>query len=161
MCDVRSVDRYPERPCLPDVTLTFLLRDGDDVRRVVELRLESADVLVDQAVLDDVSIHLRQRRVAFSDSAQGNHELQEVGICLLPERFLRASEQIVEQTSDGVGYCVRVEVIVEGVVADACVQTDFDVVVTTMYGAQHAAQLPAEVPLYLEYQAAHFPLGIL
>ena len=53
VCDVRSVDRHPERPRLPDVALALFLRDGDDFGWVVELRLERADVLVDQAIFDD------------------------------------------------------------------------------------------------------------
>ena len=47
---------------------------------------------------------------------------------LLPERFLRSSEQVVEQTANCVGDGVRIEIVVQRVVADTGVEADLEVV---------------------------------
>ena len=136
------------------VRLAVASRDDDGLGRVTELRLERADVLVDQAVVDDVSIHLGQRRVSVADPAQRDHELQEICVGLLPERFLRASEEVVQQRSDGVRHGVRIEVVVQRVVAEAGVEPDLEVVVCAACVRQDAAHLLAEVALHLQNQAA-------
>ena len=62
----------------------------------------AADVLLDQLVLDDVAVDLGQRRVAVGDPTQGDDELQQIRVRLLPERFLRFPEQVVQQAADRV-----------------------------------------------------------
>ena len=108
----------PQRPrTLRTVLVVVVRRHDDDFGRLLEHRRQPADVLLDQRRLEDVAIHLRERRVAVGDPAQEDHELQQVGVCLLPERFLRLAEQVVQQRCDGVRDSVRVEIVVQRVVA--------------------------------------------
>ena len=55
---------------------------------VVKLGFQRGDVFLDLPVFDDEPIHLGERGVALRDSSQQDHELEEVGVRLLPERLL-------------------------------------------------------------------------
>ena len=90
----------------------FLAREQDDVRRRGRRGLQPADVAIDQLVVQDVAVHLGERRVAIGEPAQQDHELQQVGVRLLPERLLALAEQVVQQRGDGIGHRVRVEIVV-------------------------------------------------
>ena len=103
----------PQRPWRPANWSRSRRGHDQDFAWLSELCRQIADVLVDQRVVDDVAVHLRKRRVAFADPPQRNHELQEIGVRLLPERFLAATEQIVEQRGDRVRDRVRVEIVVQ------------------------------------------------
>ena len=130
MCHVRVAERHPQRPRrLPELRPGTTRGRREDVRRVDRTgALSAADVLVDQLVVDDVAVHLGERRVPVGDPAQRDDELQQIRVRLLPERFLRLAEQVVQQPADRVGDGVRVEIVVQRVVADAGVEPDFEIV---------------------------------
>ena len=129
MSHVRLAERHPQRPRrLPQLPLVLFAADREDVRRVVELRFQAQMFLPNQFVFDDVAVHLGERRVAVGDPAQGDDELQQIRVRLLPERLLRFAEQVVQQTADRVRDGVRIEIVVQRVVADAGIQADFEVV---------------------------------
>ena len=64
---------------------------SDDVRRLGERGLQASDVPVDQRVVQDVAVDLGERRVAVGEPPQQDHELQQIGVRLLPERLLATS----------------------------------------------------------------------
>ncbi len=72
-----------------------------------------------------------ERGVPVADATQRDHELQQVGVGLLPERFLGPPEEVVQQRSQGIGHGVRVEIVVQRVVAEPGVEADLQVVVAT------------------------------
>ena len=133
-------------------------RHQQDFRRLGERSLQPADVAVDQRVVQDVAVDLGEGGVAIGESSEQNHELQQVGVRLLPERFLRLAEQVVQQRGDGKRDRIRIEVVVQGVVADAGVESNFDVVIVSPGLRQDATHLPTEVALHLHHQAAHLPV---
>jgi hypothetical protein len=110
------------------VQAIFGVRDQNRLGWFGEGRLEPPNVLLDLRVLQDVAVDLRQSRVAVGDPTQEDDELQQIGVRLLPERFLRLAQQVVEQRGDRIGHCIRIEIVVQGVVADAAVDADLHVV---------------------------------
>ena len=103
--------------------------DPDARRRRAELLLAALDVPLDETLVNRVVIDLRERGVAVDDLAQQDQELDQVGVRLLPERLLAAAVQVVEQRRDRVRQRVRLEVVVQRVVAVRRVEADLDVVV--------------------------------
>ena len=90
-----------------------------DFRRFRQRGLELLDVAFDLRIVEDVAIDLRERRVSVRDSPQQDHEFEQIGVRLLPERLLGPPEQVVQQGGDRVGHRVRIEIVVQRVVADA------------------------------------------
>ena len=88
----------------------------------VERRLQGTDVALDLRVFEDVAVHLRKRRVAVDETAQQDDELEQIRVGLLPERLFRPAEQVVQQCGDRKGDRVRIEIVVQRVVADAGVE---------------------------------------
>src|SRR5437660_5863107 len=92
--DVRYTMRRPKGPWhLPNRTLVLLSPYRDNFLRLRELRLQCADVLVDLLVFNNEPVDLGERRVTIRDAPQRDHELEQVGVRLLPERLLRLAEQ--------------------------------------------------------------------
>ena len=142
------------------VLLVVVRRHDDDFGRVLQLLGELADTHLDLRRLEDVVVHLGERRVAVGDPAQEDHELQQVGVCLLPERLLRFAEQIVQECGDGERHRVRVEIVVQRVVAVTGLEANLDVVVLPSCLFQNPVHLLAEVALHFEHQAADLVVGI-
>ena len=69
---------------------------------------------------------------------------------------LRLAEQVVQQRGDRVRDGVRIQIVVQRVVADAGVQADLEVVVCTARAGQHAAHLAAEVAFHLQRPGRRF-----
>ena len=134
---------------------------SDHVRRRRQRGLQPADVAIDQLVVQDVAVHLGERGVAVGEASQQDHELQQVGVRLLPERLLALAEQVVQQRGDGIGHRVGVEIVVQRVVADVGVEPDLDVVRLPPAGPQHGLHLPAEVALDLHDEAAHLVVRVV
>jgi hypothetical protein len=84
---------------------------------VVEVVLERLQVLANQLVVNDVAVDLGERRVAVRDPAQRDDKLQQIRVRLLPERFVGFAEEVIEQAADRVRHRVRIEVVVQRVVA--------------------------------------------
>src|SRR5919109_4575148 len=62
-------ERYPQRPRrLSQLPLILFALDCDDIRRIVELCFQGADVLVDERLFDDVAVHLRERCVSIRNA---------------------------------------------------------------------------------------------
>ena len=112
------------------------------------------------SIVQNVAVDLGERGVPVGESAKQNDELQQVRVCLLPERFLRSSEQIVQQRGDGIRHGVRVEVVVERVVTDAGVESDLDVVFVSSSVPQdgQGRTCPLKSPFDLQHQTANLPL---
>ena len=152
----------PVAPRLVGAVLPMLgVGDDDGVRRVREDRLQTPDVVVHLRVVQDVAVHLGERRVAVADSAQQDHELEQVGVGLLPERFLRPAEQVVQERRHGVRHRVGIELVVQRVVADAGVEPDLDVVVGSVRARKDGLHLATEVPLHLQDQTAHLLVFVI
>ena len=141
--------------------MVFLTANGDHFLRLPELRLQRADVLVNLVVLDDVAVDLGEGRIAVRDAAQRDDELQEIGVGLLPERFLRFPEQVVQQRGDGIRHRIGIEIVVQRVVADAGVEADLEVIVLATRLREHGPDLVTEVAFDLQDEAAEFAVGIV
>src|SRR5262245_33930532 len=88
MRDRRLVQGRPQSPRrTAQLVLVVLPRYCDDVGRLLELRVQRADVLVDVTFIDDETVDLGQRRIALADATKGDDELQQIRVCLLPERL--------------------------------------------------------------------------
>src|SRR5262249_47878344 len=146
---------------LHTVKTMFRARHNDDVRRLGENAFQPLDVPMNLAVVQDVLIHLGESRVAVADAPKQNDKLQEVGIRLLPERFLRAAEQVVQHCRNRVGDCVGIEIVVQRVVADASVKSDLHVVGGTSSPGQDRADLATEIALHLQHETAKLPTRIV
>ena len=92
---------------------------------------------------------------------QEDHELDEIGARLLPERLLAAAIEIGHERGDAERQRVGVEVVVERVVSVARGEADFDVVGGTFEVGQHRFHLLVEVPLCFQYQATEFARRVL
>jgi hypothetical protein len=57
-----------------------------------------------------------------------NNELHKVGVCLLPEWLLASPKEVVDKGGDSIGECVGIKSVVQGVVAEIGIETDFDVI---------------------------------
>ena len=82
---------------LNEVQAMFLTRYKSLIPWIRQLCLQRLDIPVNLPVVQDVLIDLGERRVPVGDPTQQDHELEQVGIGLLPERLLRPAEQIVQQ----------------------------------------------------------------
>ena len=152
----------PVRPGLLDAVLTEVdLADDEDVRRLGEVGLQAADVPIDLLVVQDVAVDLGERGVAVADASQQNDELQQVGVRLLPERLLRSAEQVVQQRGHGIGDGVRIQLVVQRVVADAGIEPDLDVVRVTACPVEHRSHLATEVALHFQDQATELARRIV
>ena len=74
------------------------------------------------------SVHVEEGYVVVGDFVKQDDELDEVRVGLLPERFFALAEEVVQKSCDAVGQGVRVQIVVQGVIAVLGVQADFDVV---------------------------------
>jgi hypothetical protein len=70
------------------------------------------------------------------------------------------AEEIRHQRRNAVGQRIRIEVVVQRVVAGAGVETDFDVVIATAVMLEQATDVLPEVPFHFQDQATHSPCGI-
>ena len=80
---------------------------------------------------------------------------------MLPERVLAATEEIGHHRGDAIGERIRLEIVVQRVVAVPRFKTDFDVVVAASVAPQDVVDAPAEVAFHLQKEAAHSARGIL
>ena len=79
----------------------------------------------------------------------------------MPERFRRFSKQVVEQAGDCIRDGVRIQIVVQRVVAVTGIQTNLEVIVCASGLGEHGANLVAEVAFDLHHKPADFPLRIL
>ena len=107
----------------------FPLVDGEASMSGGEPPLPFRDHGAELVRVDDVLVDLEERDVVVEDLMQEDHEFDEVRAGLLPKGLLPFAEEIRHQRGDAVGQGIRVEVVVQRVVAVAGVETDFDVIV--------------------------------
>src|SRR5262245_30098883 len=85
MRHVLRVFSEPVRPWALHAVLPEIHEPDDkDVRRLREVRLETADVSVDLLIIQDVAVDLRERGVAVRDAPEKKDELQKIWLRLLP-----------------------------------------------------------------------------
>src|ERR1700683_3316489 len=130
-----------------------LWNDGDIVASEKDV-LGFGDPFFEKRWGDRALIDIEERDVVVGDLVEKDDELHEVGVSLLPERFLAAAEEIVQERGDIVGEGVRIEVIVERVVAVFGIETDFDVILGSLVTIQDVSYLAAKVPLHLQDKTA-------
>src|SRR5258708_471233 len=82
-------------------------------------------------------------------------EFNEVRVSLLPEGFLAPAEEVVQERRNVVGQRVRVEVIIQGVVAVLGAEADFDIVLSPVMTFQNISYFVAKVSLHFQKQAAN------
>jgi hypothetical protein len=70
------------------------------------------NIALNLSVVEDVPIDLGECRVSVRDSPQQDHELEQIGVRLLPKRLLRPPEQVVNQRRDRIGHRVWIEIVV-------------------------------------------------
>src|SRR5439155_18531690 len=77
---------------------------------------------------DGALVDIEEGDIVVGGLMKEDDELDEVGVRLLPERFLATAEKVVQERGDVVSEGVRVQVIVERVVAVFGIEADFDVI---------------------------------
>ena len=87
-------------------------------------------------------------------------EFYEVGVGLLPEGFLAAAEEVVQQRSDVVREGVGIEVVVKGVVTLLGFEADFDVVAGASVPCEDLLHFPAEVAFHFQNESADAAVGV-
>jgi hypothetical protein len=70
-----------------------------------------------QFAIDRALVKIEERDVIVSSFVKQDDELDEVGIGLLPEWFLALPKEVVQQARDVIGERIRVQAVVERVVA--------------------------------------------
>src|SRR5580692_4764228 len=73
-------------------------------------------------------VDVKESDVVVGGLMKKDDELDEIGVRLLPERFLAAAEQVVQERSNVVRQGVSVQVAVKRVVAVLGIEADFDVI---------------------------------
>ena len=76
-----------------------------------------ANPVLQQGRIDRAFVDIEQGHVVVQRLVQQDDELDEVGVRLLPERLFALAEQVVQQRGDAVRQRVRVEIVVQRVVA--------------------------------------------
>src|SRR3954468_19541105 len=98
---MRHVSRTVLEPVRPRDTdhLELVVREWyhDHLWRLNQRWLQSTDVTFDLGILEDVAVHLRERRVAVDEPPQQNDEFEQIGIGLLPERLFGFAKEVVHQ----------------------------------------------------------------
>ena len=118
--------------------------DKDGLRWRRQRLHQASDVLVDLHVLEDVAVYLRECRVADVQASQQDHELDQVrdpaarSSFDLPNRLLRSVAMARDR--------IRVQIVVQRVVAGRRCQADFKVVSLAATVPQDLTHLAAESP---------------
>src|SRR5229473_4749834 len=77
---------------------------------------------------DGALVDIEERDVVVGNLVKKDDELDEIGVRLLPEGFLASAKEIVQERGDVVREGVRVQVVVERVVAVFGIEANFDVI---------------------------------
>src|SRR5262245_11030601 len=88
---------------------------------------------------------------------QENDELDQVCVCLLPERLFAFSKDVVEQRRNSVRQRVGIQLVVERVIAPRPPEPDFDIVVFAAARPENLPDLMAEISLNLQHKPADSP----
>ena len=151
----------PVRPRDPDhLQLVVRERNHDHFWRLGQRRLQGTDLALDLRVFEDVAVHLRERRVAVDETPQQDDELEQIGVGLLPERLFGFAEQVVHECGDRKGDRIRIEVVVQRVVADVAAEPNLRVVRLSPGATEHPSHLLAEVALHFEDESADLSIRI-
>src|ERR1700733_10386321 len=78
---------------------------------------------------DCALVDIEEGHIVVGHLMKKDDEFDKVGVRLLPEGFLPASEEIVQKRRDVIGKGVGVEIIVKRVIAVVRIEADFDVIV--------------------------------
>src|SRR5258708_24803044 len=124
-------------------------RDGHIVAYEKDL-LRFLYALFEKGWRDRALIDIEEGHVVVGDLVKKDDEFNEVRVRLLPERFLTATEKIVQKRSDVIRKRIRIEIIVKRVVAVVGIETDFDVIVGPAMTRQKLIYLLAEVAFHIK-----------
>ena len=108
--------------------------------------------LIEQGWRDGALVDIEEGYVVVRNLMEQDDELNEVGVCLLPERLLATTEKIVQERCDIEGESVRVQVTTEWVVTEFGVEADFNIVVTPSVTIENLLHLSAKITLDLQNQ---------
>src|SRR5689334_13667020 len=131
------------------------LRSNEEEIALFEASLCILDFSLEYVGRDGALIYIEKCDVIVGNFVQENDELDEVGVGLLPEGFLAPPEEVVEQRCDAVGKSIRVEFVVQGIVAIFGVETDLDVVLLSFVERQYVSDLMAEIAFDFEHKTAN------
>src|SRR6266849_10249504 len=81
---------------------------------------------------DRALVDVEEGDVVVGDLVKEDDELHEVGVRLLPKRFLATPEKIIQKRGDVVCEGVGVQVVVKWVVAVFGIEADFDVILSQL-----------------------------
>src|SRR5579859_6306868 len=108
------------------------------------------DAPLKQRRRDGAVVDIEEGHVVVGGLMKKDDELHEIGVRLLPEWFLAAAKEIVQERSDVVREGVSVQVAVKRVVAVLGIEADFDVILGSTVPGENLFDLAAEVPFDFE-----------
>ncbi len=112
------------------------------------------DPFDEQVRVDRALVDVKQRDVVVEHLVEKDDELDEIRVCLLPEGFLAAPVEVIEERGDPVGESVGFEVVVQRIVAIGRVEAHLDEVRFASVPRQDLPHLVAEVAFHFEHEAA-------
>ena len=112
------------------------------------------DPLFEERRRDGALVDIEEGDVVVGDLVKKDDELDEIRVRLLPEGFLAATKQIVQERSDVVREGIGVEVVVKRVVAVLGIEADFDVILGPLVTGEDVFHLAAKVAFDFEDQPA-------
>ena len=131
-------------------TLTINLRRNGHVVMSENDILGLRDPLLEQRRRDGALVDIEEGHVVVGRLVKKNDELDEIGVRLLPEWFLAATEEIVQERGDVVRQGVSVQVAVKRVVAILGIEADFDVILSPAVPGENLFYLAAKIPFDFE-----------
>ncbi len=158
--------RHVPVPVLEGLPVRVEILDGDHGPHGTQpqgLSLRLPELPGEQLGVDRAAVHVAQRYPApRQEPVKLDDPPDEVRVCLLPERFARLAEELVDERGDAVGHRVGVEQrIVERVPLPRAAEPDLQVVVLSVGTREDATHLVAEVPLDFEHERARAAPGIV
>src|SRR5215831_16097303 len=112
------------------------------------------DLALQHVGANSALVDIEKGDVILGNFVKKNDELHKVGVCLLPEWLLASPKEVVDQGGDSIGECVGIKSVVQGVVAEIGIETDFDVISLAPEAAKDGAYFFAKVALDLKYESA-------
>src|SRR5258706_7657887 len=110
------------------------------------------DPFFEQRRRDGALVEIEEGYVVVGGLMKKNDELDEVGVCLLPEGLLPTSEEVVQERGDVVREGVGCRVVVERVVAVLGIETDFDVILGPLVTRKDVFHLAAKIAFDFQNQ---------
>src|SRR5260370_18810987 len=102
---------------------------------------------------------MEEGHVTKTDLMEDDRELDEIRVCLLPERFFSFAEQAIQQVGDPASHRITIKFVLKRVVSPFRTQTDGDIVGFPSVVFQNLLHLCAEIAFDFENDAAQTFMG--